>query len=108
MSELRITRKGQQRLQTGHLWIYRSDLVADSVRQGREPSPGSIVRVLGPKGERLGRAFYSSQSQIALRMITNLDKDVNRDFWRTRLLSAAALRDRVVADAEAYRLVHGE
>jgi 23S rRNA (cytosine1962-C5)-methyltransferase len=108
MSEVKITRKGLQRLETGHLWIYRSDLIPDSVKQGREPAPGSIVRVLGPKGERLGKAFYSSQSQIALRMVSDVDRNIDRDFWRARLKAAAALRERVVKDAEACRFVHGE
>jgi 23S rRNA (cytosine1962-C5)-methyltransferase len=108
MSEVRITRKGQQRLETGHLWIYRSDLMADSVGKDKGPEPGSIVRVLGPKRERHGMAFYSSQSQIALRMISDRDTKIDLDFWRARLQAASTLRSRIVADAEAYRLVHGE
>src|SRR5689334_7714927 len=104
MSEVTITRKGEQRLTQGHLWIYRSDIVA----RGKEPSAGAIVRVRNLKGQPLGRAFYSTKSQIALRMLTLADEPVERDFWRARLQEAAALRARVVQDAEAYRLVHGE
>jgi 23S rRNA (cytosine1962-C5)-methyltransferase len=34
--------------------------------------------------------------------------DINRDFWLARLISAEQLRDRVVRDTTAYRLVYGE
>jgi 23S rRNA (cytosine1962-C5)-methyltransferase len=108
MSEVRITRKGQQRLDTGHLWIYRSDLIPESIAPGREPEPGSIVRVIGTKGQFLGQAFYSTRSQIALRMITDQNIPINRDFWRARLQRAAELRSRLVSDADAFRLIHGE
>jgi len=36
------------------------------------------------------------------------DIEINRDFWRSRLISAEQLRDRVVRDSTAYRLVYGE
>lgn len=56
----------------------------------------------------LGRAFYSSKSQIALRMITFDDREINREFWRARLAVAESLRARVVHGATAYRLIYGE
>ncbi|MBL8151936.1 MAG: class I SAM-dependent rRNA methyltransferase, partial [Blastocatellia bacterium] len=115
ISEVQITRKGQQRLASGHLWIYRSDLEESSERskKGKGSSkqqlePGSIVEVVGYNGKTLGRALYSSKSQIALRMLTSRDEIIDRGFWKRRLEMALALRKQVVIDAEAYRVVHGE
>ncbi len=104
MAEVAVTRKGQQRLEEGHLWIYRSDIVI----KGKEPAPGSIVSVLSPKRQLLGQAFYSSKSQISLRLLTSTSEKINRDFWRSRLQMALELRKQIVSQAEAYRLIHGD
>ncbi|MFY9224846.1 MAG: class I SAM-dependent rRNA methyltransferase [Blastocatellia bacterium] len=104
MAEVAVTRKGQQRLEQGHLWIYRSDITL----KGKDPLPGSIVKVLSAKKEFLGQAFYSSLSQIALRMLTNSKETIDNNFWKKRLQIAFNLRNKVVNNAEAYRLLHGE
>jgi len=104
MAEVAVTRKGQQRIEQGHLWIYRSDITL----QGKDPSPGSIVKVLSAKKEFLGQAFYSSLSQIALRMLTSSKENIDDNFWKKRLQIAFNLRNKVVNNAEAYRLLHGE
>jgi 23S rRNA (cytosine1962-C5)-methyltransferase len=41
-------------------------------------------------------------------MISFDDAEINRDFWLARLASAEALRERVVRDTTAFRLVYGE
>lgn len=104
MPEVAVTRKGQQRIEQGHLWIYRSDIIL----KGKDPLPGSIVKVLSAKKEFLGQAFYSSLSQIALRMLTNSKETIDDNFWKKRLQTAFNLRNKVVNNAEAYRLLHGE
>lgn len=104
MPEVAVTRKGQQRIEQGHLWIYRSDITL----KGKDPLPGSIVKVLSAKKEFLGQAFYSSLSQIALRMLTNSKETIDDNFWKKRLQIAFNLRNKVVNNAEAYRLLHGE
>jgi 23S rRNA (cytosine1962-C5)-methyltransferase len=104
MADVAVTRKGEERLQQGHLWVYRSDVVLS----GKTPSPGAIVTVRNPRGQFLGQAFYSTTSQISLRLITTQEVPIDQDFWRQRLMQAIALRQQVVTAAQAYRLVHGE
>jgi 23S rRNA (cytosine1962-C5)-methyltransferase len=41
-------------------------------------------------------------------MISFDDAEINRDFWLARLASAEALRERVVRDTTAFRLIYGE
>jgi 23S rRNA (cytosine1962-C5)-methyltransferase len=99
-----ISARGADRLMAGHPWIYRGDLSdvhADS---------GDIVVVRGPRGRPLGRAMYSSASQIALRMLAYgepSDEDAAA-LIRRRLESAVAFRRTLNLDASANRLVHGE
>src|ERR1700757_2359034 len=53
------------RLKSGHVWIYRSDIVSTE-----NAAPGSVVSVTDARGRYFGSALYSSSSQIALRMIS--------------------------------------
>lgn len=98
-----ITKRGVQRIQARHSWIYRSD-----VTDATKAQPGDVVRVADPRGRVLGSALYSSRSQIALRMVSFEEVEIDRDFWLARLVSAEALRDQVVRDTTAFRLVYGE
>ena len=99
-----VTHRGEERLRAGHPWVYRSD-VADA-----RADPGDTVRVLGTRGRPLGYALFSSQSEIAIRLLTR-DVDAERpglDWWRARLASALAYRGELGIDATAYRIVHAE
>jgi len=98
-----ITKRGAQRAHARHSWIYRSDIVDHSSAQA-----GDVVRVIDPQKRMLGSALYSSRSQIALRMLTFEDIEINRGFWLSRLEGAERLREHVVRDTTAYRLIYGE
>jgi 23S rRNA (cytosine1962-C5)-methyltransferase len=97
-----INSRGLERLQAGHLWIYRSDVASC------DAPPGSIVSLYAPKKRFVGKAFYSADSLITLRLLTVKEQEVDRIFWTDRLYRAWQLRQRVVVDSEVYRLVHGE
>jgi 23S rRNA (cytosine1962-C5)-methyltransferase len=102
-SEVTISRRGLDRLRSGHPWIYRTDVLkTDGVEAG------SIVCVKDSRGRCQGQAFYSDKSQIALRMLTRECREINKEFFAARVHSAAEFRRRVVKDSEAYRLVASE
>jgi 23S rRNA (cytosine1962-C5)-methyltransferase len=103
MNEVRVTRKGAERVAGGHPWIFSSD-IAD--RDGAQP--GQAVKVADPRGRPLGTAHYSSSSQISLRMLSRQVEDTGRDFFLSRLRAAEAHRRTVVRHTDAYRVVHGE
>jgi 23S rRNA (cytosine1962-C5)-methyltransferase len=97
-----ISPRGESRIQSGHPWVYRSD-VRDAHADG-----GDVVRVTNARGRALGYAFYSDRSEIALRMVTRGEEEPTLATWRARLASAIAYRQSLAIDATAYRLVHGE
>jgi 23S rRNA (cytosine1962-C5)-methyltransferase len=97
-----IRPRGEDRIRAGHPWIYRSDVAEVAA------APGEIVEVRGARKRVLGRALYSSHSQITLRMLTHDEQPVDAAFWRDRLESALAYRAALGIDATAYRLVHAE
>jgi 23S rRNA (cytosine1962-C5)-methyltransferase len=98
-----VTRRAVDRLRAGHPWIYRSDVA--SVKA----DPGDLVRILGERGRPLGWALFSSESQIALRLVSTTTGEVEeRALLNARLRAAVEYRRSLAIDATAYRLVHGE
>jgi 23S rRNA (cytosine1962-C5)-methyltransferase len=73
-----------------------------------QAAAGEAVVVVDPTGAALGTAHYSQASQISLRMLSERVETIDRTFFLRRIGAAEAYRKRVVADSEAYRLVHGE
>ena len=98
----RVTRKGEARVRRGHPWIFRSD-----ISHTHDAMPGGVVRVLSSQNRPLGLAFFSSRSEITLRMISRSDS-LPDTFLHDRLSAAIRWRETVAAGAEACRLVHGE
>jgi 23S rRNA (cytosine1962-C5)-methyltransferase len=97
-----VAPRAEQRIEAGHLWIYKSDVV--EVRA----DPGDVVAVLGTRGRIIGRALFSEQSQITLRLLSHGPDPVDEAFWRRRLEAAIGYRARLPIDATAFRLVHAE
>jgi len=97
-----ISSRGVERLRSGHLWVYRSDV------RSAPAEAGAIVRISDERGRFHGRAFYSDKSQIAVRLLTHDDRPVDRAFFTDRLRRAAEYRRTVVENTQAYRLVCGE
>ncbi len=97
-----LSQRGVARLSSGHPWIYRSD-----VRGAASVAGGSEVRLVDERGKFLAVAFYSSSSQIALRVLTRDDRPAD-EVVAERLRLAVELRERLFPGASAVRLVHAE
>ena len=90
-----VARKGQARIERGHPWVFRSDVVKDG-----GATPGAVVRVAGVRGEPLGFAFWSASSEIRLRMLAR-GEGLAAGFLRDRIERARRWRDTVDAGAAA-------
>jgi len=97
-----VSARGEERLRSGHPWIYRAD-VADA-----RPGAGDIVQVRNARGRPLGSALFSDRSQITLRMLSYGEAPADEGLLRARIAAAVAFRQTLAIDATAYRLVHGE
>ena len=103
LRRVRISSRGAARLKSGHVWVYRSDLVGVE-----DISPGSLVSVTDERGKPLGTAFYSSSSQIAIRMISAEPVPDLPALLRQRITDAIVYRERTVRDTNAFRVVFSE
>ena len=93
------------RLRGGHPWIFKSD-----IERMEQAAPGGLVRVEDQRGKTWGSALYSSTSQIALRMVAQnaVEADKYPELLRYRIRKAIAYRERVVRDADAFRVLFSE
>lgn len=103
LNTIKVNRKAADRVASGHLWIFSSD-----VTDRGDSQPGDAVRVLDPRGRCLGVAHYSSTSQITLRLLSDKPEPIDKPFFLRRLTAAIAHRERVVENSDACRLVSSE
>ncbi|MDH5492424.1 MAG: class I SAM-dependent rRNA methyltransferase [Myxococcales bacterium] len=103
-------RKGHvQPVWAGHPWIF-----AQAVRSVEgAPAPGDVVGVHDPRGNFLGKGFYSPKSAIAVRILSrDPDETLNGGFIARRLERASAWRRSLLGLPDAqntgYRLAHAE
>lgn len=98
-----VTSRGAKRLAAGHPWVFRSDLAEAPA------APAGPVRLTDPRGQPLGWAWWSPQSEIALRRVEpDGDAAIDKSWWRARLAHAIARRAPLATVTNAWRLVHGE
>lgn len=103
LPKVKVSSRGVSRLKSGHVWVYRSDVLdADGI------PPGSLINVTDQRGKPLGTALYSSSSQIAIRMISHEPISDFPELLRRRIADAIAYREKLVRDTDAYRLIFSE
>jgi len=104
----RISRRAADRLRTGHLWVYASDI--EFIESGGSEAP-ALVPVADGRGLLLGTALYSPSSQIALRMVSReaIDESEWLKLLEARLRVAVARRKPLLnEETSACRLCFSE
>ena len=86
------------------LWIFAGH-VGPLVGQA---TAGDLVDVLTADGQFYGRGLYNPSSKIRVRLLTFEERPIDETFWRGRIQQAIRLRQRVVAQSNAYRLIYAE
>ena len=103
MSKAFVNKKGAKRVRNGHLWIYKSDVLRV------EATGGDVVSVFDEGKNFVGRAFYSDSSEITLRIFTIQKDEIDKEFWRKRILEAKNRRTKGKGQsANAKRLIYTE
>jgi len=88
----RISRRAADRLRSGYLWVYASDI--ESIELPGIGEPPALLPVADSRGILLGTALYSPASQIALRLVSREAIDEARwlELLAARLRAAIARR----------------
>jgi 23S rRNA (cytosine1962-C5)-methyltransferase len=110
MKQVMVSARAAARVQSGHPWVYRSD-----IKQLPPTDVGELVAVVteGPRGRPgplLGTAMSSTTSVIALRMLGGAPQALDVGFFSERLQAALDARTRAYGGTlpEAFRWIHGE
>ena len=98
-----VAKRAIERIRSGHLWIYRSDVVDVS-----GATPGSVVRIIDEKGRFFGQAMFSDRSEITLRLLTFREETVDLEWWRGRIRAAVNRRKTIDSATDSYRIVYAE
>ena len=93
----------EKRVYSRHPWVFRSDI---HHTEGH-CNPGDVVSIYSDKGRFLAKAFYNPNSQIALRILTWQDEEIDRAFIFRRVHDAVEYR-RPFADLRSCRLIFAE
>lgn len=102
MAQVRLT---SLRIPEGrHLWLYAGHVGPVT----GQAAAGDLVDVLTADGQFYGRGLYNPASKIRVRLLTFEDEPIDETFWRGRIQQAIRLRQRVVAQSNAYRLIYAE
>ena len=93
----------EKRVAGRHPWIFRSDIE----RIEGNVLPGDVVNVCSGKGKFLAKAFYNPNSQIALRIMSWREEEIDRNLIFQRVHDAVEYR-RSFADLKSCRLIFAE
>jgi 23S rRNA (cytosine1962-C5)-methyltransferase len=97
-----------QPIWAGHPWVYAQAIerIEGGITRGDE------VTVVDPRGNVLGRGFYSAGSAIPVRiLVRDLETPIDVAFFRARLERAEASRKALglgTSETTGYRVVHAE
>ncbi|OYP39302.1 RlmI/RlmK family 23S rRNA methyltransferase [Prevotella sp. P5-126] len=103
-----ILKKGKEEsLKRFHPWVFSGAIQA--IEEGIEE--GDTVCLVNRNGNFIAVGHYQEGS-IAVRVLTFEDREIDDDFWHSRISSALKMRQSIgIADSPSnntYRLVHGE
>lgn len=102
MAQARLT---SRRLPEGRpLWLFTGQ-VGPLIGHA---AAGDLVDVLTAEGQFYGRGLYNPSSKIRVRLLTFEERPIDETFWRGRIQQAIRLRQRVVTQSNAYRLIYAE
>lgn len=93
------------RIAGGHPWVY--DTEVDKI-QG-DFNPGDIVEVTDFRGRFLGKGYINPASRILVRILTRSRvEEINIDFFVRRIKAAWELRQKIIQNTNAFRVVFAE
>ena len=95
--------KKEQRVYSGHPWVFRSDI--DRVEGPCQD--GDVVRVVSSRGRFLAMAVYNPRSQISLRILSRKEEPIDSAFIHRQVKTAIDYR-RTFADLNSCRLLFAE
>jgi 23S rRNA (cytosine1962-C5)-methyltransferase len=93
-----LAARGKARFETGHPWVYKSDVAV-------LPQTAGLEDIADMRGQHLGWALVNPKSEITVRFVS---RGVQRPNILQRLERAIAFRRSLQIDGDSFRLVHSD
>lgn len=104
MRRIRLGRKAAQRLDAGHVWVYRGEVEGEIDATSLE-----MALLADERGRLLGSALVDGSSAIPVRLFARKEQAFDEDLVRSRIQAAIAWRKQLVSpDSNGYRAVSSE
>ncbi len=103
MAKITLKKGEEQRIQMGHPWIFGNEV--KNIEGSFDPA--DIVDVYDFRSRFLGRGYINPKSKILVRLLTREHEEINKDFFRKRILQAWDYRKKLV-DTSSCRVIFGE
>ncbi len=104
MKRWKLSRKTSQRLDAGHVWVYRGEVDEELTAETLE-----TVLLVDERGRLLGSALVDGASPVPVRLYSRREQALDGDFLASRLKAALDWRERLSLDGSTgYRLVFSE
>src|SRR5690349_15211251 len=103
MKTLQLKQKEERRVLRGHPWVFSNELL----RPPTAFEPGELVDVLDASGRFVGRGYVNPHSLIAVRILSRKQETIDKEFLRTRISRARALRT-TLGFGESFRAIFSE
>ena len=95
-----ISAKGMRWTDTGHPWIYESDVLTED----NSCDNGALVDAVSEGGKYIGTGFLSRNSKIRIRLVSrNANDRFDAAFWERRIRYAWEYRKTVMRDEPHVR-----
>ncbi len=106
LPRLRLRKNEQQRLRSGHVWVYANEI--DTRATPLAAIDSALVQLEDHQGQLLGLASFNKNALICARLLDHGDRTVlDADFFIDKITTALRLRQQAFAEP-FYRLVYGE
>lgn len=105
MVQVIVTKKGAERLLSGHLWVFNNEIKAVEGNY----SNGDIVHVADGKKRFIGKGYINDNSKIIIRLLSFRDEEIDKFFFRKKIENALKYRLSTYARIDgSFRVVFSE
>jgi 23S rRNA (cytosine1962-C5)-methyltransferase len=95
----------RKRLEQGHPWIYKSEI---QKLEGEFAPEQDLAQVVNHTGHFLALGLYNPNSQIAVRILSYKNEEINQEWFTERVRQAWQRRTWLLPGVTSCRVIHGE
>ncbi len=105
--EIKLNQRAVRNFISGLIWFKKEDIL-NFEKEKKEKEKGSLVRILTPEGFFLGIGYFNPESVYSLKVLTQKEEPINKDFFVSRFRECLAFRKTINYAGPMFRLAFSE